>query len=81
MGREAICDYGGALESLAGAELEVHGVGAVADYGDAHGAVEGVVEEDRGPVADGRLGDHVARAGDAARLEVLYTASSARARQ
>ncbi len=37
------------------------------------GPVEVVVEEYRVPAADGRLGDHVPRAGYVPRLEVLYT--------
>jgi hypothetical protein len=34
--------------------------------------VEVVFEEDRGPVADGGLGDHVFGAGDVASLELVY---------
>src|SRR5215207_2635253 len=71
VGSGAFGDDEAVLEGLAGAELEVHGVGAVADGGDGSGAVEDVVEEDRGLVADGGLGDHVPGAGDVADLELL----------
>ncbi len=57
---------------LCGAELENHDAGAVANGGDAGGAAEDVVEEDRSLVTDGRLVDHVPCAGDVPPLEVLY---------
>ena len=58
------------LEGLAGAELEIHDVGAVADRADARG-VEGVPEENWGLVADSRLGYDVAGAGDVSGFELL----------
>jgi hypothetical protein len=54
-------------------QFEVHGVGAVADGGDTGGPVEDVVEEDRGLVADGRLGDNVPGAGYVPSLQVRNT--------
>ena len=47
VGGRAFRDEGAVLEGLAGAQLEVHGVGAVADGAHLRRAVEGVLEEDR----------------------------------
>ncbi len=69
------------LEDLSGAELENHGVGAVANGGDAGGAAEDVVEEARSLVTDGRLGDHVPCAGDVPLSRFSMPTRSARARQ
>ena len=63
VGRRALGGDDAFLEGLAGAELEIHDVGAVADRADARGGVEGVPEGDWGLVADGRLDYDVAGAG------------------
>src|ERR687890_29522 len=71
MCRGAFGDDGAVLEGLAGAQFELHRVGAVADRPHPRSAVEGVLEEDRGFVTYGGLGDNVAGAGDIARFELL----------
>ncbi len=70
VGRRALGDDA-FLEGLAGAELENHDVGAVAECADTRGGVERILEEDRGLVADGRLGYEVAGAGDVSGFELL----------
>jgi hypothetical protein len=61
-----------ALECLAGAQFEVHGIGAVADGAHARRAVEGVVEKDSPFEPDGGLGDHVTGTGNIACFEFFY---------
>jgi hypothetical protein len=70
VGRRALGGDDAFLEGLAGAELEIHDVGAVADRANARG-VEGVPKEDWGLVADGRLDYDVAGAGDVSGFEFL----------
>jgi hypothetical protein len=73
VGGEALAGELAAMEALAVAELEVHGIGAVADPGHGCRAVEGVVEEGRGLEAEGGLGDHVPGAWYVAGLPLRYS--------